>query len=145
MVIAVTLACVIKDAKAQVHLAPESSRTKIISNPAELNETLNLWTSATKRVVAEPSLDFFLSQAVLSTQSQILSFLDQMPVLSIAVVPSPPRDYRVNINGRSYPATERSEYAVRAGAVNLVVERDGKAPCKWEGDVRANKRIDCPL
>jgi hypothetical protein len=153
MVMAVTLASVIKDAKAQAYLAPESSTTKTIKTNQDIDETFDMWARATNRVLAAPSVERDLKRSLISfgahdtsmTQSQILSFLDQMPVLSIAVVPSPPRDYRVKINGRSYPATERSEYAVRPGAVNLFVERDGKPPCQWEGDVQASKRIDCPL
>ena len=60
-------------------------------------------------------------------------WIERFPTIRLVVQPTPPRDYRVSINGEDCPPTERGLYKVPIGATNVRVERSGKASCLWSG------------
>ncbi|MCJ2079888.1 hypothetical protein [Methylobacterium sp. J-090] len=82
-----------------------------------------------------------------TVRASVGGFLDALANIQIKVRPLPPRDYIVTINGRSYPASERSIYAIPPGIVQISVSRKGKHPCQWAGAVgtEGDKVLDCRL
>jgi hypothetical protein len=81
-----------------------------------------------------------------ATLSELTAILDKWPVIRLVVIPSPPRDYSITINGHSVPATERGEYAVPSGtAIQIYVRRADYPPCNWSGRVQDNQLVTCRL
>ncbi|MBY0250037.1 MAG: hypothetical protein K2X54_01415 [Methylobacterium organophilum] len=82
-----------------------------------------------------------------AVKASVGGFLDALANIRVKVRPAPPRDYVVTINGRPYPASERSIYAIPPGVVQISVLRKGKPPCNWAGAVgiEAEKVLDCRL
>lgn len=82
-----------------------------------------------------------------TVRASVGGFLDALANIRVKVRPAPPRDYVVTINGRPYPASERSIYAIPPGVVQVSVTRKGKPPCHWAGAVTAesDKILDCRL
>ena len=74
-------------------------------------------------------------------------FLESWATIKVSVVPVPPRDYAVSINGEDCTVTERSEYKVEPGEVFVKVSRAGKAECTWSGNLGSSARqiIDCKM
>lgn len=73
----------------------------------------------------------------------IVSVLKTYPVISLVVKPVPPKDYIVQINGKPYPATDQSQYAVARGHVEVKVERPGAKLCEWDKDIEKNEIVTC--
>jgi hypothetical protein len=72
--------------------------------------------------------------------------LDTWPTIKLIVVPTPPRDYVVMLNGVRKKTTERSEYIVPPGTmVELVVTRVDIPPCTWKHRVDTDQQVTCPL
>lgn len=74
--------------------------------------------------------------------------LQTYPQLHLVVQPVPPRDYSVTINGQTYDATDMGLYGVVPGAtITVRVERPGKQPCDWSGQVMGGQvqTIACTL
>jgi hypothetical protein len=72
--------------------------------------------------------------------------LTRFPDIKIVVQPRPPLDYAVEINGSSYPATEKSLYGVAPGFTKVRITREGKNPCVWEGIVTDKEQVvNCVL
>lgn len=69
--------------------------------------------------------------------------LRRLPTIVLTVSPSPPRDYRVEINGEECPATEQSQYKVAPGAIIVRVTRGGRPDCAWQGTVTADTIVKC--
>jgi hypothetical protein len=63
------------------------------------------------------------------------AFLEKFATVRLDVMPVPPRDYKVIINGEDCPATERSLYRVPAGDTAVNVTRIGKPACAWSGQI----------
>lgn len=73
--------------------------------------------------------------------------IDRFPFIKVEVDPTPPLDYIVEIYGREYQATEKGEYGVPPGRVDVQVRRGNRPPCKWSGEVREGERhvLTCKL
>jgi hypothetical protein len=82
-----------------------------------------------------------------TVRASVIGFLDALANIRVRVRPAPPRDYAVMINGRAYPASDRSIYAIPPGTVQVSVSRKGKPPCHWIGTVNTevDKILDCRL
>ena len=72
---------------------------------------------------------------------------ERFSTVRVEVVPAPPRDYKVVINGEDCTATERGIYRVVPGRVAVEVTRTPKPACAWKGDIAAGKeqRVNCSL
>jgi hypothetical protein len=77
----------------------------------------------------------------------VASFVEKFATIRLDVVPVPPRDYRVVINGESCPATLKGLYKVPPGSTEVNVTRVKKPPCNWNGDISAGKQqlVSCKL
>jgi hypothetical protein len=72
--------------------------------------------------------------------------LDTWPTIKLVVMPVPPRDYVVMLNGSRKNATEQSEYIVPRGTVvELVVSRPDMKPCEWKERVVKDELVTCRL
>jgi hypothetical protein len=82
---------------------------------------------------------------IYKTRGDVVRALHRFPVIHLVVFPVPPRDYNVYINGRNYPATERSLYAVLGGETEIQVDRVGKKRCSWKDRVVSDVTVRCDL
>jgi len=75
------------------------------------------------------------------------TFFQKYAVIHVGVIPAPPRDYKVVINGEECPATDVSTYKVLPGKATVAVSRSGKTPCTWTGSVSSAKQeeVQCKL
>jgi len=111
----------------------------------EVTAAINDWIKRTGRIIVTPE-PLSTATAAFDIKAIILKELDSWPVIKLVVVPSPPRDYSITINGNSFPATERSEYAVSPGTnVKMIVTRSDYPPCRWDGRVIKNEQVICRL
>lgn len=67
------------------------------------------------------------------------SFLHEFPTIRLEVKPTPPRDYKVVINGEDCPATESGLYRVPPGDTTVNVTRADKPACTWSGQIQSGK------
>jgi hypothetical protein len=76
-----------------------------------------------------------------------IAVIEKYATVRLSVIPVPPRDYAVTINGEDCPATERSIYRVMPGSVTVEVIRKNKPACQWSGTIDRGKErvIDCSL
>ncbi len=95
----------------------EKSAVIALADSLEASKRPRFYESLT-RLVAFPALDLRLKR---------------FPNVRVVVQPAPPRDYAVQINGETYPATEQGLYGVAAGPVSVSVSRRPKPPCTWQG------------
>lgn len=107
------------------------------------NPGLLPWSMASPPPLADSTLNHSNSQP--HSFLRYFYFLRQLPAIKITVIPAPPRDYTVTINGEGVPATELGRYRVPAGAVIVIVSRTGKQPCVWRGMVSGDTPINCGL
>ncbi|WP_441259988.1 hypothetical protein AB7008_30215 [Bradyrhizobium sp. 521_C7_N1_3] len=132
---------------------PISSRALIDAEDKEIFAEAQRWEKQRGVVVTEDFLYNwyrFKQGNTLGTPWGIADFvaaLQEMPVIHIVVIPAPPRDYEVRINGKSYLATERSEYGVNPifSLVEVEVTRKDKPPCRWKGIPERKQKISCNL
>jgi hypothetical protein len=109
---------------------------------AEYVAAMDVWSKKTGKVIAVPVVIGAASFDVKNLYNE----LDSWPFIKLVVVPTPPRDYSIKINGKSMPATERSEYAVPVGTnVQMIVTRSDYQPCSWNGRVVKNEQVVCRL
>lgn len=75
------------------------------------------------------------------------SFFETYATVHITVVPAPPRDYKIVINGEDSPPTEKSIYKVLPGKTTVSVSRASKQPCAWTGRIASGKKaeVKCSL
>ncbi len=75
------------------------------------------------------------------------SFFEIYATVHITVVPAPPRDYKIVINGEDSPPTEKSIYKVLPGKTTVSVSRASKQPCAWTGRIASGKKaeVKCSL
>jgi hypothetical protein len=70
------------------------------------------------------------------------TFFETYATIHITVVPAPPRDYKIVINGEDCPPTEKSIYKVLPGKTTVSVSRAGKQPCAWAGPIASGKKVE---
>jgi hypothetical protein len=78
-------------------------------------------------------------------KAHVFQLLQTYPKVHLVVQPVPPKDYTVKINGKLYGTMD--EYLVPTGTlITFKVERAGKMPCDWSGQVvEDNMQIVCTL
>lgn len=91
------------------------------------------WAGITSVPLKNPEQWSFVSR--LMSLETLWPYLKRYPLIKVVVDPMPPRDYKVEINGKFYPATEQSLYGVPDGSVSVRVLRENKPPCIWNGIV----------
>jgi hypothetical protein len=121
----------------QAQVEPAVVRSKQISEAAAA------WSKATGKVLAAPAKLGLVGNGSLR---EVYTQLDTWPVIKLVVMPVPPLDYSVSINGQTMNVTERSEYAVPPGTdVVMNVTRGSYPPCAWVGHVVKNEQVICRL
>src|SRR5262245_34351879 len=91
------------------------------------------WKVATTTTTSQEASVITGSISEALSYAQVGFYIRTYPRVQLDIQPVPPRDYKVLINGEQCPATMESQYAIRSGKVSVVVTRDPKPPCRWEG------------
>ena len=126
--------------------------TMQLDSPEKVKEAAQIWSDKTGKVlVVLPGWEN-VAPAPLPDPAKYIdlktfnTLVDRWPYIKLNVISAPPRDYSITINGQSYDATERSEYAVPPGTlVAMTVVRGSFPPCTWNGKVERNQEVICRL
>lgn len=113
-----------------------------------VRQTADAWSRRTRTVVTQEALIGLQQRAsqLRDTSLDGYEILSRYSVIRLIMEPPTPLDYVVWINGREYPATERSRYAVPPGtAVSLLVVRGKGKPCAWHLKVQDYEEVKCKL
>jgi len=79
--------------------------------------------------------------------SFLVTQLERLPRVVFYVEPVPPKDFVIEINGEVAELTDRLEYAVDPGWVNVRVTRNLKPDCSWAGELKpgAMQAVNCKM
>jgi hypothetical protein len=117
--------------------ASGASPAVILDSTAQVGvAAVQQWTSQTGIVLTEEARERVIRTPIPTATVSIQSFgpsLGSLPVITIVVQPSPPRDYAVEINGKPVRVTEQGRYGLPPGPNAVLVSRSGKSPCSWRG------------
>jgi len=116
-----------------------------LDTPEKVIAAETAWSTRTGKVFVGPRSSLIASNASLGID-EFYKVLDRLPFIKLIVVPTPPHDYSITINGMSVEPTELSEYAFPRGTiVDLSVKRSNYPACNWHGRMEKNEQVTCRL